>query len=352
MSPTPTISEGRPDEGGVAVLAEHGGPADQLVAVHVPDLGLAGLVVVPDDVGAAVAVHVADADDLEGRPDEGGLAVLAEDGCPAGQLVAVHEPDLGLAGLVVVPIDWCRLEPVDLPDKSVVVRDDLLYVWRMWRGHILDVAKFFALESFVDFLGLAGKKEVGGDLLVAREEGTEEAADSVNDGRLHRVCDASFSAATSPACGSKLVSIRSSSMTPLIPFSTSLLNRARPLAASVSVNASSSMSATTTPTAPLSFVSSEPQPLRLAKGTHRELRLAQRRRYQDSSPSCTSVSPRLPWLLVPAKRAGAVEKDSSLIVEIHDDRVAVDLEEGCPQVRLATRMLRLRIAVKVIQRYP
>jgi hypothetical protein len=42
------------------------------VAVHLPDLGLPGLLVVPDDIGAAVPGHVAHAHDLERQPDEDG----------------------------------------------------------------------------------------------------------------------------------------------------------------------------------------------------------------------------------------------------------------------------------------
>ena len=60
---------------------------------------------VPDDIGAPVTVHVAHPDDSERRADERRLPVLAEHGRPADQLLLVHEPDLGLPGLVVIQED-------------------------------------------------------------------------------------------------------------------------------------------------------------------------------------------------------------------------------------------------------
>src|SRR5215213_5678330 len=72
--------EGQPHKGRVAVLADHGGSADELVAVHAPDLGLAGVAVVPNDVGLAVTVQIAHPDDLEGEADEGRLSVFAQHG--------------------------------------------------------------------------------------------------------------------------------------------------------------------------------------------------------------------------------------------------------------------------------
>src|SRR5205085_6755527 len=81
-------SEGRADQRCLTVLSEHGSPSYELIAVHEPDLCLATVVVVPDDVILAVAVHVTHADDSEGRADQRCLTVLSEHGSPSYELIA------------------------------------------------------------------------------------------------------------------------------------------------------------------------------------------------------------------------------------------------------------------------
>lgn len=76
--------------------------------IWVPDLGLAGLLVMPDDVGVPVAGHITHADDLEGKPHKDRLVVLVRYGGSPRDLATVHLPDLGLVGIPVMPDDDCR----------------------------------------------------------------------------------------------------------------------------------------------------------------------------------------------------------------------------------------------------
>src|SRR5262249_15777825 len=107
---------GQADEGRIdAVLPQHGGTPGQAPLAHEPDLGLAGLRVVPDDVAERVAVHVVGADDRVRRADERRTAVLVQDGRASLDAIAGHQPDLHLAVLLVVPEDVGTAIAVEIP---------------------------------------------------------------------------------------------------------------------------------------------------------------------------------------------------------------------------------------------
>ena len=155
----------------------------------------------------------------------------------------------------------------------------------------------------------------------------------------------------SSAVGSKLPSTRNVGMISLIPFSTSRLNAARPASAPSSVIDSSSIKATTTPTAPLTLVSPEPSRSEARNVLTENSHCPSAGGIGTSSPARTSVSPRLPWLPpVPTNVQGPLRKESTS-VEINDDRVAIELEERCPQVGFATGDLGLLVAVDAVERY-
>src|ERR1019366_5159878 len=73
------------------------------VEVHEPDLSFIGGAVVPNDIRVAGRIKVAVADDGPRGPDNGGLAVLAQHRSPPDYAVAVPEPELYFVGLAVVP---------------------------------------------------------------------------------------------------------------------------------------------------------------------------------------------------------------------------------------------------------
>ena len=86
-SPVPTAFQAGPG------LGLTGPAADQSVPVHFPDRGLAGVRVLPQDVGMAVVIEIAGSDRVPGRSGIGVHGPAAEQGVP------VHLPDRGLAGV-------------------------------------------------------------------------------------------------------------------------------------------------------------------------------------------------------------------------------------------------------------
>ena len=76
-----------------ALLVDDVCPAGDSVALHEPDLSLAGSVVVPDDVRLAVTVHIPNTGDTPRRSDKDGSTPLVDHICSAGDLVGLHEPD-------------------------------------------------------------------------------------------------------------------------------------------------------------------------------------------------------------------------------------------------------------------
>src|SRR5215471_14405911 len=104
--PYPSRSRGGPrrqNQNSVTVLVNDNRPFPQLRAVHQPQLGRTGGLVVPDDVTIPVAIHIVRTDDGPWQTDENRLAILVDDRCPVHHFLAVHEPDLRFIGLGVVP---------------------------------------------------------------------------------------------------------------------------------------------------------------------------------------------------------------------------------------------------------
>src|SRR5262249_43191076 len=100
----------RPNEGRIAVLADHGSSASHPVEgcplAHEPNLRLVRRTVVPNDIWNPVFFKVASSNNAPWRPNEGRVPVLAENCRPASQSVPVHEPDLRLVSRAVVPNDF------------------------------------------------------------------------------------------------------------------------------------------------------------------------------------------------------------------------------------------------------
>src|SRR5579864_5478072 len=83
-------------------------------AVHKPDRVIAGRVVVPQDVGLAVCVEVADPRDTPVKIRHRGGSGTARDRSP------VHEPDRVIAGRAVVPQDVRLAVSVEVADPRDV----------------------------------------------------------------------------------------------------------------------------------------------------------------------------------------------------------------------------------------
>src|SRR5882672_2957972 len=91
--------------------SEVGSAARNRGAVHEPDRVRAGCVVVPQDVGLAIPVKVADPYDA---PVE---VPYRTDNMPAQNRSAVHEPDRDLAGGAVAPQDVGLAVPIEVADS-------------------------------------------------------------------------------------------------------------------------------------------------------------------------------------------------------------------------------------------
>jgi hypothetical protein len=80
-------------------IGAHGPATDQGVPVHLPDRGLAGARVLPQDVGKAVVIEIAGSNRFPGRPR------IGADWPAADQGAAAHVPNRGLSAARVLKKD-------------------------------------------------------------------------------------------------------------------------------------------------------------------------------------------------------------------------------------------------------
>jgi hypothetical protein len=140
-------AEWRSDEGGLAIRSKHSSPVNEPMPLHVPDLGFAGGAVVPKDGGLPVPVHVSRPNDAEWRSDEGRLAIRSEHSSPVDELVSVHVPDLGFAGGAVVPKDaalFHNASPLLSESRRTLPRTPVFGVFRLCSSVERAVSKVLA----------------------------------------------------------------------------------------------------------------------------------------------------------------------------------------------------------------